>query len=405
MNVEQNMALFREMIQCAAPVYTWVYDAQGQLLSSNCPDETVLMQAFSAFGCKTVLREYAAENTAPVLLTSPVGLVWAAALEKSAAGELLHAWVIGPIFTTDVSMRDVERALNHCRDLDLSVAWTIHFTEAIQRLPLFQIGIFRHYALMLHYCVTGEKLDTSAIAYPKTELQITDEGNLAPRDRHNVWQTEQGLLRTVREGDINYKNILNQSSNVSSGVPVLSKDSLRQVKTSVIVFTSLCTRAAIEGGLSPDQAYSLGDSYIQQAEDGTDIGEVAAISNAMYDDFIRRVHRCRTNPNVSRQIQECCNYIEMHVEDDLEIETLARRVGYAEYYLTKKFKEEMHVSLNNYIKFVRIERAKLLLTTTGLSVQEIADRLGFCSRSYMGKTFREVAGCSPMDYRRGHRRG
>lgn len=300
MNVEQNMALFQEMIQCAAPVYTWVYDAQAQLLSSNCPDETVLMQAFSAFGCKTVLCEYAAENTAPVLLTSPVGLVWAAALEKARGGE---------------------------------------------------------------------------------------------------------LLRAVREGDINYKRIMNQANNVSSGIPVISKDSLRQAKTSVIVFTSLCARAAIEGGLSPDQAYSLGDSYIQQAEDGTDIGELAAVSNAMYDDFIRRVHRCRTNPNVSRQIQECCNYIEMHVEDDLEIETLARRVGYAEYYLTKKFKEEMHVSLNNYIKFVRVERAKLLLTTTDLSVQEIADRLGFCSRSYMGKTFREVAGCSPMDYRREHRRG
>ena len=45
-----------------------------------------------------------------------------------------------------------------------------------------------------------------------------------------------------------------------------SSDVLRQSKTSIIVFTSLVCRAAIEGGLSPEEAYSLGDSYIQTAE-------------------------------------------------------------------------------------------------------------------------------------------
>ena len=59
----------------------------------------------------------------------------------------------------------------------------------------------------------------------------------------------------------------------------------------------------------------------------------------------------------------------------------------------------MHTSLTNYIKYVRIERAKLLLPATGLSLQEIADRLHFCSRSYFGKVFHEVVGCSPLEYR------
>ena len=110
----------------------------------------------------------------------------------------------------------------------------------------------------------------------------------------------------------------------------------------------------------------------------------------MYADFVHRVHRCRTNPEVSKQIQDCCAYIELHAEEEIPIDQLAKRFGYAEYYLTKKFKREMHTSLTNYIKYVRIERAKLLLTTTGLSLQEIADRLHFCSRSYFGKIFHEV---------------
>ena len=88
-------------------------------------------------------------------------------------------------------------------------------------------------------------------------------------------------------------------------VPVQSSDVLRQSKTSIIVFTSLVCRAAIEGGLSPEEAYSLGDSYIQAAESAKSLDELNPLAMMMYDDFIRRVHKHRTNPNLSRQIQKC----------------------------------------------------------------------------------------------------
>lgn len=51
----------------------------------------------------------------------------------------------------------------------------------------------------------------------------------------------------VREGDMNYKLALNSSFGISSGVPLQSSNPLRQSKTSVIVFISLCARAARAG--------------------------------------------------------------------------------------------------------------------------------------------------------------
>lgn len=101
---------------------------------------------------------------------------------------------------------------------------------------------------------------------------------------------------------------------MSAGVPVQSSDVLRQSKTSVIVFTSLVCRAAIEGGLSPEEAYSLGDSYIQTAEAAKSLDELHPLAMMMYDDFIRRVHKHRTNPNLSMQIQKCVDYIEMNLD-------------------------------------------------------------------------------------------
>lgn len=112
---------------------------------------------------------------------------------------------------------------------------------------------------MLHYCLTGEKLDAS-----DTSIQQSFSTASPPaekRDRHHVWLAECALLDMVRTGDLNYKEALSTSLLISEGVPVMGRDPLRQAKTSVIVFTSIVCRAAIEGGLSPETAYSLGFLY------------------------------------------------------------------------------------------------------------------------------------------------
>lgn len=126
---------------------------------------------------------------------------------------------------------------------------------------------------------------------------------------------EQGLLQMVRTGDLNYKQALSASMGISAGVPVRSDDVLRQSKTSIIVFTSLVCRAAIEGGLSPEESYALGDNYIQSAENAKTMDDLDPLALIMYDDFVRRVHKCRTNPNLSQQVQKCVDYIEMHLEE------------------------------------------------------------------------------------------
>ena len=97
-------------------------------------------------------------------------------------------------------------------------------------------------------------------------------------------------------------------------MPVRSDDALRQSKTSIIVFTSLVCRAAIEGGLSPEEAYALGDSYIQSAENAKTLEDLEPLGLMMYDDFVRRVHKCRTNPHLSQQVQKCVDYIEMNLD-------------------------------------------------------------------------------------------
>lgn len=96
------------------------------------------------------------------------------------------------------------------------------------------------------------------------------------------------------------------------------------------------------------------------------------------------------------------DYLEMHTEDEVSIQQLAVMTGYTEYYLSRKFKEETHCSINDYSKIVRIERAKVLLYTTNDSTAQIADRLHFCSGSYFAHEFRKFTGKTPAEYRTEH---
>ena len=85
MNVEQSMALLKEQVQCGGNVYTWCYDGNGQLLESNCPEENVLATAFSVFGCKDALLRRAPSAQGPLILGTPIGLMWCAVPEQEKA--------------------------------------------------------------------------------------------------------------------------------------------------------------------------------------------------------------------------------------------------------------------------------------------------------------------------------
>ena len=98
--------------------------------------------------------------------------------------------------------------------------------------------------------------------------------------------------------------------------------------------------------------------------------------------------------------QLCRDYIEMHAEDELSLSILAKYVGYSEYHLSRKFKQEMGVSIGSYIRYARVERAKYLLTNTKFSISQIASDLHFCSGSHFSSAFLDVTGKKPQEYRR-----
>jgi len=396
MNVEQNLALFRELMLCDGGIYSWTYDADGRLLSSNCPEEAVLTVAFDAFGCLSKMMSASCRDT-PVFLNSDIGLVWGAAFEK-AEGSLYRCHVIGPVIYSSVSADVIYHGFMSADFSGYSAAWIQTLKEALFRVPTSQYVIFSRYLRMLHYCVTGERIEISDVFIQDIQTLPTSKQKRL-KDRHRVYKSEKAMLEMVKLGDLNYKDALNASMMISDGVGVQTKNPVRDASVSAVVFCSIVCRAAIEGGLSPEEAYSLGDAYIQSALDAKTVDAVSTVCISMYDDFIRRVHRIRENPKYSEPIQRCCNYIEMNIDRNIRAQELAEMVGYSVTYFTRRFREETGFGISDYVKFARIERAKVLLKSTEDSIQDISDQLGFSTRSYFGQCFHQVTGMTPKEYR------
>ena len=96
-------------------------------------------------------------------------------------------------------------------------------------------------------------------------------------------------------------------------------------------------------------------------------------------------------------------YITMHIDEEMNRESLAKAVFLTPDYLSRMFKRRTGMGLNEYIVNRRIDLAKQLLAQTELPVGSIAVQLGYNSFSHFTKVFKQRVGVTPVKYRQGIR--
>ncbi len=395
MDVEANLALFRDMIHCCHELYLWIYDSGFHLISSNCPEQDKVNDLLMLGRRREGFDQQITANHTPIIFTNEIGLMWMM-VPRFEGEEFLRLYVLGPFFVDDTPHKTLEAELNKH---GLSISLRQEFLHFLRSLPIISLSRIFEYAIMLYFCITGEKITVGDLRYCGSEQHPPESYPQPERaDSHGTYQAEQEMLRMVREGDLNYQKHMDRMSVTGQLGKLSNGDSMRQMKNTVLVCVTLFSRAAIEGGLPPEISYSLTDRYFQSIEACSTISDLVEIAHTMQEDFIQRVHRCRSG-HLSAPIQACCEYISLHLEDKLTLEQLAQQVGYTGYYLSKKFKREVGLTPNEYIRKARLKRAALLLRTTQKDVQEISEQLQFCSQSYFAEHFHRLFSCTPTEYR------
>lgn len=215
---------------------------------------------------------------------------------------------------------------------------------------------------------------------------------------HNPYSQELLEMDAVRSGDL---EALHKSHTIAyvGKVGTLARDELRQLKNMTIVLVSIACRAAIEGGLLPEVAFSMSDTYIQRAEEMHTGGEVFALAAQAEIEYCRAVHELKRQKLQSSTVIRCKTLVSKKLYSRLTVSDIADAMGLNPNYLSQVFAREEGMRLSEYILQQKIRAAKDQLAYTNMPYSQIAVTLGFSSQSHFNTMFKKQTGITPKQFR------
>ncbi len=97
--------------------------------------------------------------------------------------------------------------------------------------------------------------------------------------------------------------------------------------------------------------------------------------------------------------------IQSHLADSqFSLKSLASDLGFSPTYLSSLIKKELGLPFQDYLVRERVKQAKLLLLTTDLKIYQIAEKVGFEDMNYFTQRFKQIAGVTPRQFKKGEGR-
>ncbi|HHV10779.1 MAG TPA: helix-turn-helix domain-containing protein [Clostridiales bacterium] len=217
-------------------------------------------------------------------------------------------------------------------------------------------------------------------------------------EEHGSYQYERYLWECIRIGATDkLKELLYSGVKVNMGL-LCSGNELRNMKNLYIVGIALASRAAMDGGLNSEVAYSLADIFIRQIESMSRSVDQGIVEHMFYE-FANRVKEVSRIRSYSPYVNQCSEYIKAHANENISVAVIADHLGISHTYLSRIFKQETGIAVVDYIKKVKVKEAKFLLKYTDLSLVEISTKLSYSSQSHFNAVFKEAMSITPKQYR------
>ena len=282
----------------------------------------------------------------------------------------------------------------------LKIAQKHKIEAASYRLPYCELKTFLEAMKLLLYEETGEKVCLSELytkQQPEPEQQKFFEkkrwmekgGHL-----HNPYQHEQKKLGSIRAGNL---KLLEECQNeVWPGeIGQLADNPLRQEKNLSIVVISIACRAAIDGGVAPQKAFSMSDVFISNIERMTQVLPIQAAVVEYEREFARAVEQVKHDSEHNRYVERAKEYVAEHIDESIRVVQIGEALGINENYLTGLFHKYEGITLQHYIRKEKVRQAKELLLYSSYSCSEIAALLCFSTQSHFSSAFKREVGMTP----------
>ncbi len=180
------------------------------------------------------------------------------------------------------------------------------------------------------------------------------------------------------------------------------QDTVRNAKNYCIIMNTLLRKASERGGVHPLYIDGESSKFAQKIEQIASADKVGELMLEMFSSYCRLVRKHSTK-HYSPVVKKTVLMIDSDISSELSLGILAEKQGISSPYLATVFKKETKKTVSEYIRDKRIERAKYLLSTTGLQIQSVAMHCGIMDVQYFSKLFKKQTGKTPKEYRSSNR--
>ena len=232
------------------------------------------------------------------------------------------------------------------------------------------------------------RADAYSIIYKNRENQTS----------HNSYAQEVREQKAIREGNI---EALKQSwDEVQTGkIGRLGKDEVTHYRNLAVVVITLSSRSAMEGGVLPEVAYSVADSYTMRVSEMTDPAEIGKLMRTAEIHYAELVQKARKSRNENPYVRKCKELIHDRLHERVYEEDLADELGITRSYLSQLFLKEEGMRLTEFILRQKVRSSEYLLIYPDIPLGRIAVTFGFSSQSHYGQVFKKYNGMTPGKYR------
>jgi len=214
-------------------------------------------------------------------------------------------------------------------------------------------------------------------------------------------ESERELIGKVKIGDrTGAKEILNS---ILGTILFHNPGDLGVLKVRLLELLSILSRAAVEGGVKVDVMLEKNLGYVNKVMHIGNQEDLCAWISTALNEFIELVYASQDARKV-RQITPAISYVDANYDKPMTLEEIARVSHLSASRLAHVFKEQMGITVIEYLTSVRIERAKQLLLATDQNCTEICFQAGYNNQSYFTRTFKELVGIPPREFRKRNKR-
>lgn len=318
--------------------------------------------------------------------------------------------VFGPITPVPYTSSDL---LALCKDYTVPNDHRSDFQLFLKKIPCLTLSSLLKKCIFLNYCIHEEipsfeslfnanQILTDEDSVSDTSLIVEENYQRKEQEQHNMtYAIEEQFLNLVRTG--NYEGLRNLELNESNFHPgITGSTALRQLKNNIIITTTICTRAAIDGGLDYDTAYQISDRFIQTCERLTSADRLYDLMNNVSYTFAEKVAQAKAPVSSDGRIQKAIQYIQQNTNLHLTVGDVADYVGFSKSYFSAYFKKTLGFSVSAFILRCKLEEGRELLQYTDKSISTISSFLCFSSQSHFHTAFKKQFGVTPSEYRKSH---